>query len=191
MLTLDYPRVPSWLVFDETMRSTQTVTYLNLSTAGFGFIPWTADNMDAIDRGWILKGDTIADVASKIKNHADNVDKMNTDALVDTVERYNAFCAAGEDTDFQRKPDSLGPVETPPFYAIPVYPGGPNTKGGIMADGTRHVLNWEGNQIPRLYTAGEISSAFKFVYQGGGNLTECLACGRIAGKNAAAESIWS
>jgi len=40
------------------------------------------------------------------------------------------------------------------------------------------------------YTAGEISSALKFVYQGGGNLTECIVFGRIAGKNAAALKPW-
>lgn len=44
---------------------------------------------------------------------------------------------------------------------------------------------------PRLYTAGEISSALKFVYQGGGNLTECIVFGRIAGKNAAAVKPWA
>ena len=63
-------------------------------------------------------------------------------------------------------------------------------KGGVDADATRHVLDWEGKQIPRLYTAGEISSVFKFTYQAGGNLTECVVCGRLAGKNAAAEENW-
>ena len=54
-----------------------------------------------------------------------------------------------------------------------------------MADGTRRVLNREGDPIGNLYSAGEISSAFKFVYQGGGNLAECVVFGRVAGENAA------
>ena len=81
-------------------------------------------------------------------------------------------------------------INTPPFYAMPLVAGGPNTKGGLQADGDRHVIDWNNEVIPRLYTAGEISSCFKFVYQGGGNVTECIVCGRIAGENAAAETAW-
>jgi succinate dehydrogenase/fumarate reductase flavoprotein subunit len=84
----------------------------------------------------------------------------------------------------------MGPIDKPPFYALPLYAGGPNTKGGIAANAKREVLNWEGKPIPRLFTAGEISSALKFVYQGGGNLTECIVFGRIAGRNAAALKPW-
>jgi succinate dehydrogenase/fumarate reductase flavoprotein subunit len=82
------------------------------------------------------------------------------------------------------------PIGTPPYYALPLYAGGPNSKGGLQADGDRHVIDWNNNPIPRLYTAGEMSSVLKFVYQGGGNLTEGIVCGRIAGENAAAEQPW-
>ena len=85
----------------------------------------------------------------------------------------------------------LGPIEKPPYYALPLYAGGPNTKGGVAANAKREVLDWEGQPIPRLYTAGEISSALKFVYQAGGNLSECIVMGRIAGKNAAAVKPWA
>ena len=36
--------------------------------------------------------------------------------------------------------------------------------------------------IKGLYAVGEIASALKFVYQGGGNLTECLVFGQVCGK---------
>ena len=49
------------------------------------------------------------------------------------------------------------------------------------------ALDWHGDPIPGLYTAGEISSVFKFTYQAGSNLTECIVCGRVAGQNVAAE----
>jgi acetyl esterase len=49
------------------------------------------------------------------------------------------------------------------------------------------VLDPDGRPIPRLYSAGELGSIYGFLYQGGGNLAECLAFGRIAGANAAAE----
>ncbi|MDD4729920.1 MAG: FAD-binding protein, partial [Dysgonamonadaceae bacterium] len=85
---------------------------------------------------------------------------------------------------------TMGVIRKPPFYAMKLYPGGPNTKGGINADAKRRVLDWDGNPINRLFTAGEISSVFKFAYQAGGNLTECIVCGRVAGKNAAAMPRW-
>lgn len=45
----------------------------------------------------------------------------------------------------------------------------------------------DGKPIPRLYNAGEFGSIYGFLYQDGGNLAECIAFGRIAGKNGAAE----
>ena len=85
----------------------------------------------------------------------------------------------------------MGPVAKPPFYAVPLYPGGPNTKGGLRSNAQRQVLDWDDRPIPRLYTAGEISSVFQFVYSSGGNLAESITFGRIAGRNAAAEQPWA
>jgi 3-oxosteroid 1-dehydrogenase len=185
-----YPRIPSWMVFDETMRAKTTITSLATSTAGYGFVPWTKDNMDAINRGWILKGDTLEELAAKMQAFPEGRKLMDAKKLAAAVTRFNEFCKKGKDEDFGRTPASLAPVEKPPFYALPLYPGGPNTKGGIAANAKREVLDWDLRPIPRLYTAGEISSALKFVYQGGGNLTECIVFGRIAGKNAAALKPW-
>ena len=190
IIKLLYPRIPSWMIFDETMRAKTTVTYLAISTVGYGFVPWTKDNMDAINRGWILKGDTLEELAAKIKAFAENRKLMDAQRLSTTVARFNEFCKKGKDDDFARKESSLAPIDKPPYYALPLYPGGPNTKGGLAANAKREVLDWKLNPIPRLYTAGEISSALKFVYQGGGNLTECIVFGRIAGKNAAALKPW-
>jgi 3-oxosteroid 1-dehydrogenase len=186
IIRLLYPRIPSWMIFDETMRTRTTLTYLTISTVGFGYVPWTKDNSDAIQRGWILKGETLEELAGKINAHPENRKLMEAGNLAKTVGRFNEFCAKKKDEDFDRKPESLAPIDKGPYYALPLYPGGPNTKGGIAANAKREVLNWKGEPIPRLFTAGEISSAFEFVYQGGGNLTECIVFGRIAGKNAAA-----
>lgn len=190
ILELIYPRVPSWFIFDETLRSTFTITYLGIATAAFKFVPWTKDNMDAVERGWILRGDTIEEIAAKIKEHPENRKLMDAGRLAKTVTGFNEACARGKDEAFGRLANTLKPVEKAPFYALPLYPGGPNTKGGIAANAAREVLTWDGKAIPRLFTAGEISSALKFVYQGGGNLTECIVFGRIAGKNAAALKPW-
>ena len=191
IVKLAYPRLPSWMIFDETFRTKVTITTLGVSTAGYGLVPWTKDNMDAINRGWILKADTIDELAGKIKAFPENLKAMDPANLVKTVARFNELSSKGKDEDFNRRPATLGPIEKPPFYALPLYAGGPNTKGGVAANAKREVLDWEGQPIPRLYTAGEISSALKFVYQAGGNLSECIVMGRIAGKNAAAVKPWA
>ena len=43
--------------------------------------------------------------------------------------------------------------------------------------------------LTRLYSAGELGSIYSYLYQGTGNIGECLAFGRIAGRNAAAEPV--
>lgn len=188
-MTLTYPRIPSWMVCDSTLM--QRGPLVSIGRAVYNGIDWGHDNMNALRNGWILKGATIEELASKIRLHADNRGLMDTALLAGSVERYNADCAAGHDTEFGRDVDTLGPVSKPPFYALPLYPGGPNTTGGLRSNARREVLDWDDKPIPRLYTAGEISSVFQFVYQGGGNLAEGITFGRLAGRNAAAEQPWT
>lgn len=185
-LDLVYPRIPSWMVFDEKLRSSGPV--VRVASASYNSVDWGQDNMKAIKKGWVLKADTIEELGEKIRSHPENRSLMSAETLAETVQEFNSYCRAGKDPDFDREPGTLGPVEKGPFYAIPLYPGGPNTKGGLRSNARREVLDWDDRPIPRLFTAGEISSAFQFVYQGGGNLAECITFGRIAGRNAAAET---
>jgi 3-oxosteroid 1-dehydrogenase len=188
-VTLTYPRIPSWMVFDATLFESGAV--IQAAQAAYNGIDWGRDNKNALRNGWILQGETLDALAKKIQAHDDNHELMDAALLKESVERWNAHCAAGHDPDFQRDVKTMGPVMKPPFFAIPLYPGGPNTKGGVRSDPQRHVLDWDDKPIPRLYTAGEISSIFQFVYQGGGNLAEGITFGRLAGRNAAAELPWT
>lgn len=183
---LEYPNSPSWMIFDEKLRTSRSIVALNMSTAGYGFVDWgAADNSDAIRKGWILKGDTVEELGEKIAKVQENGGRMDPKVLAETVQRYNKFCAEKKDADFGRKLKSLQPVDQGPFYAVPLVAGGPNTKGGLACNGKREVLDWTFKPIPRLYAVGEIASALKYVYQGGGNLTECVVFGQVAGKNVA------
>ncbi|HYC47230.1 MAG TPA: FAD-dependent oxidoreductase [Burkholderiales bacterium] len=188
-VTLSYPRIPSWMVFDSQLMESGPI--VRVGRAKYIGIDWGEDNRNALANGWILQGATIQELGAKIRAHRDNRGVMDPALLARTVETYNGYCAAGHDADFEREVATMGPVSKPPFYAIPLYPGGPNTTGGLRSNGRREVLDWDDAPIPRLYTAGEISSVFQFVYQGGGNLAEGITFGRIAGRNAAAERPWT
>lgn len=48
-----------------------------------------------------------------------------------------------------------------------------------------------GRPIPRLYIAGEPGSFFGHLYEGAGNLRECIASGRIAGQESAKNEPWT
>ena len=183
---LDYPNEPSWFVFDESLRKSKCLVNTHGCTAGYGFVDWGAeDNSDAVKKGWILKADTIEELAGKIAAVKENGGRMDPKKLAATVKRYNEFCKKGVDEDFGRLKSTLQPVAEGPFYAVPLVAGGPNTKGGLAANGKREVLDWNLKPIPGLYAVGEIASALKFVYQGGGNLTETLVFGQVCGKEVA------
>lgn len=185
-VTLSYPRIPSWMVFDSVMMRRGPV--VSVAAAAYNGIDWGEDNMNALRNGWILKGETLEQLAERIREHSDNKNKMDAAALKSAVDTWNRHCEARHDPDFEREVNTMGPVSEPPFYAIPLYPGGPNTKGGLRAGAQRHVLDWDDRLIPRLYAVGEICSVFQFVYQDGGNLAEGITFGRLAGRNAAAET---
>jgi succinate dehydrogenase/fumarate reductase flavoprotein subunit len=184
--TLTYPRIPSWMVFDSTMMKRGPV--VSVAAAAYNGIDWGEDNRAALRQGWILSGETLEQLAERIRAHPDNKEKMDAAALRQAVERWNRACEAKHDPDFGREPSTMGPVCEPPFYAIPLYPGGPNTKGGLRADPRRRVLDWSDAPIPGLYAVGEICSVFQFVYQGGGNLAEGITFGRIAARTALTEA---
>ena len=179
---LTYPRTPSWMIFDEKLRSSKPLVALGISVVGYGMVDWDEKNEIPIKKGLVLKADTLEELAEKIKNHPENKSRMVPANLVETVQRFNKFCDEKNDADFARRAATLGKIEQGPFYAMPLVAGGPNTKGGLLANADREVLTWDGKAIPRLYCVGEIASALKFVYQGGGNLTECLVYGRHCGK---------
>ena len=52
------------------------------------------------------------------------------------------------------------------------------------------IVRPDGSPIKRLYSSGELGSIYSNLYQGAGNIGECLAFGRIAGRNVAGLSPW-
>ena len=82
----------------------------------------------------------------------------------------------------------LAPIAEQPFYAVELSPSMLNTQGGPRRNERGQIVRPDGTPIPRLYSAGELGSIYSYLYQGTGNIGECLAFGRISGRNAAAEA---
>ena len=116
---------------------------------------------------------------------------MDAAGLVETVNKYNQYCAAGKDPDFGRRPEILLPVSAPPFYAMEICECQTNTQGGPEHNKYRQTLDADGKPIPRLYSVGELGSIYGFLYNGGGNIPEAYSSGRVAARHAAALTPWA
>ncbi len=84
----------------------------------------------------------------------------------------------------------MEPIAAAPFYAVELSPSMLNTQGGPRRNEKGQIVRPDGTPIPRLYSAGELGSIYSYLYQGTGNLGECLAFGRVSGRHAAAERPW-
>jgi len=188
-----YSRIPTYLIFDETARKSGSIyesfgstTREILPNELGGYPAWSKDNISEIEKGWIKKGDTLEALAAAIGA------KMDPGLLKGSVETYNSCCAAGKDQEFGRDAKALQPVATPPYYAVPLYPGLVCTHGGARRNEKAQILDPDKKPIPRLYSAGSFGSVYGRIYSVfGGNIGELCAFGRIAGRNAAAEKPWS
>jgi succinate dehydrogenase/fumarate reductase flavoprotein subunit len=142
---------------------------------------WSADNGRELAKGWIKRGDSLAALAGAVG--------LDPAVLAETAARWNRSCDAGHDTEFGRKL-MLQPLGDGPYYAIELSPSMLNTQGGPRRNEKAQIVRPDGSPIPRLYSAGELGSIYSYLYQGTGNIGECLAFGRIAGRNATAETPW-
>ena len=178
---LFYPRVPSYWIFDQRRMDNGPLAWQLSGPAGPARLySWSKDNRVELERGWIKQGETVEALALHI-----GVEPQN---LMDTVTSFKLCCRNGKDPEFNRQTDTLIALDTPPFYAVELWPGGPNTQGGPRRNSKAQVLRPDGSPIPRLYSAGELGSIFGMLYPGGGgNLSECVVFGRIAGENACRE----
>lgn len=133
---------------------------------------------DPVADGWALRCDTLEELAEAIEVPAAE--------LARTVEQWNLFCKEGTDLAFYRPSDTLTPVTTGPFYAMLCAPALLNTDGGPVRNAQGEILDPDGNPIPGLFSAGEFGSVWGHMYQGAGNVAECMAFGRISARSALA-----
>ncbi|MDB5714512.1 MAG: fumarate reductase/succinate dehydrogenase flavoprotein domain protein [Sphingomonadales bacterium] len=149
------PAIPSWIIADSIHRKRYFMA---------GSAPGKI-NPEWIEQGFILKADTIAELERKCG--------IKQGGLTATVERFNGFCRAGRDEDYNRgrskwdnflgdhtnRPNpNLGEITEAPFYAMRAVPGDVGTFGGLVTDENARVLRPDGSLIEGLYAAGNIAA---------------------------------
>jgi tricarballylate dehydrogenase len=137
------------------------------------------------------QADTIRELAEKLG--------LDPDKLEATVNEFNAACdretpyntavmdgkgARGIDPP---KSNWANPIETPPFYGVPMTTHLTFTFGGLKVDTQARVLSTNGVPIPGLYAAGEMTGLFYHEYPPATSVLRSLTFGRVAGTNIARE----
>jgi len=143
-----------------------------------------------IDNGYLKVADTIEDLATKCG--------IDPAGLADEVAKCNRYAAAGRDDDFHRGESPVdtyygdpaskinpcfGPIDTPPFYAVEIWPGDLGTKGGMKTDANAQVLRPDGSPIAGLYATGNCAAPVMGRSYGGAGATigPSMVFGWIAG----------
>lgn len=178
-----HPAVPMWTVFDEDGRLAGPLVpprahYAVGWNKQFHRYDWSMDNSAEIERGWIIKADTISELAEKLGIDASGLDQE--------VKLYNQYVAQGSDPQFGRPVRDQRSIQRGPFYGYRWAQLLISTHGGLRKDEQARVIRVDDTVIPGLFAAGDTASTYTWCFSGGMPNGDALAFGRIAGRNAAA-----
>jgi predicted oxidoreductase len=133
----------------------------------------------------------------KKANALDELGKLidvDVPTFLDTIERYNKCCVTGLacETEFGKPLGACKKFDTPPYYAIQIFPLARKNFGGIKTDIRCRVLDKHFEPIQGLYAAGEACGMAGGHINGragleGTMLGPSLFSGRVAGGWAAHE----
>jgi 3-oxosteroid 1-dehydrogenase len=184
--------LPCWHVFDTKFRR---------KFSSGGLMPRAHTPERKIPSDWwghyVFRDTTIEGLARQIK--------LPVEALAETIRKNNEYAKTGIDPEFGKgmniydqffgdpasKPNpNIGPIDTAPYYAVPIHAGDLGTKGGLKCDARSRVLDGAGNPIAGLYAAGNQSGTpFGDVYPGAGStIGPALTFGYIAANDIAERS---
>ncbi|MDF9444662.1 flavocytochrome c, partial [Limosilactobacillus mucosae] len=157
----------------------ETITALPEHSAYLIFDQGVRDHAKAIEFydkvGLVVHGDTVEDLAKNLK--------MDPAVLKNTVETWNQAVQAGEDKEFGRTTGMDRDLSKPGYFAIHIAPAIHYTMGGIHINTKTQVLDGNGDVIPGLYAAGEVSGGLHGNNRVGGNsIAETIIFGRQAGQ---------
>ena len=145
----------SWLVVDQAMVDASSVI-----------------------QGYIKKGYTVTGETYEELGKAMGVDEA---AFAETMKTWNGYVEAKNDPDFGRTSFAKA-LDTAPYYAIKVTAGVHHTMGGLKINTNTEVLNENGEIIPGLFAAGEVTGGVHGANRLGGNaVADFTVFGRMAG----------
>ena len=182
--------VPCWMVFDEG--------YVGRYVSGANPLKKRRLPEELIERGAVIRGDTISDLARQIDVPAEELEH--------TIERFNQFAAKGLDPDFGRgqsayndclgdpgyRPNAaVGPLERAPYYATRVLPADVGTCGGVITNEHAQVLDEKDRVIEGLYATGNTTATVMGrTYPGAGaSIASTMVFGYVAARHAAGRKI--
>jgi 3-oxosteroid 1-dehydrogenase len=178
--------VPCWMVFDEG--------YVNRYVSGANPLKKRRIPEELIERGAVVRGNTVADLARQID--------VPSDKLEQTIARFNEFAVKGLDPDFGRgqsayndclgdpgyRPNAaVGPLERAPYYATRVLPADVGTCGGVITNEHAQVLDERDQVIDGLYATGNTTATVMGrTYPGAGaSIASTMVFGYVAARHAA------
>ena len=111
----------------------------------------------------------------------------DVEAVDATFADWHAACEAQNDAEFDSPFEWTRDITASgPWYVIKIAPGIHHTMGGVEINTETEVISTEGEPIPGLYAAGEVTGGVHGGNRIGGNaLMDCQVFGQIAGENAA------
>ena len=165
---------------------------------GLGAIHPGTRSLAAVERsGYLVSARTIDELAQRIS--------VDPAGLRETVRRANAYAHTGVDLDFGKGETELnrfngdplhapnpclGPIETPPFCALQVWPAEIACSTGLATDEDARVIDRNGQPIPGLYACGnDMASIMAGTYAGPGiTLGPAIVFAYRAARHAAARA---
>lgn len=128
------------------------------------------------ENGFVIVADTLDEMAEKLGCDAETLKK--------TVDTFNA-CVDGATDEFGRTLYTTK-LENGPWVATPRQACVHHTMGGVTIDTETRVLDTEGNPIPGLFAAGEVTGGIHGGNRLGGNaVVDTVVFGKLAGESAA------
>ena len=134
---------------------------------------------ELLKSGDVIKGETLEELCETV-----GWDYASVQAEIDS---YNANVESNAVSDEYGRALFTIKQENGPWYAIPRTPSVHHTMGGVQINVNAEVLDTEGQVIPGLFAAGEVTGGIHGGNRLGGNaIVDCLVYGRIAGTSCAA-----
>ena len=137
-----------WMVFDEASRA-------SFGVRGAAWLKNPSDQHPILDNSRVTsRAQTLGELAA--------MTGLPAEALVQSVQQFNAMIDAGEDTAFGRFAigDNVPPkIQQPPFYAVQMFPMTRKNMGGVAIDGQARALDTSGRVLPGLFAVGEVNGS--------------------------------